>query len=113
MATSIKKYENIIISTLSEYAEMFNQQRDGLEASVIIDKVARHYQLLNSGWRKGVYQFYVIFHFQIKDGKVWVQENRTDILIAKELTEHGIAKKDIVLGLQEPELREVSGYAVA
>ena len=111
MAVSLKKYENIIISTLREYAEMFNQQRDGLEAKVIVDKEGRHYQLLNCGWRKGEYQFYIIFHFDIQNGKVWLQENRTDVLIASELIEKGIAKKDIVLGLQEPELRELSGYS--
>ena len=113
MATSIKKYENIIISTLEEYAKMFNMQGDGLEAKVIIDKKGKHYQLLNSGWRKGDYQFYIIFHFDILNEKVWLQENRTDILIASELIEKGILKKDIVLGLQEPENRTYTGYAAA
>lgn len=113
MASKLKKYETIIIETLREYAEMFNQQRDGLVATLIVDKEGSHYQLLNSGWRKDEYQFYVIFHFDIKDGKVWVQENRTDVLIAQELVEKGIPKMDIVLGLQYPELRAESGYAVA
>ncbi|MEI6409683.1 MAG: XisI protein [Bacteroidota bacterium] len=113
MATKLKKYERIIIQALTEYAEMFNQQRDGLEATVIIDKVGGHYQLLNSGWRNGEYQFYVIFHFDIRGGKVWVQENRTDVLIAKELVERGIPKNEIVLGLQSPDLRAESGYAAA
>jgi hypothetical protein len=63
--------------------------------------------------RKDEYLFYVIFHFDIKDGKVWVQENRTDILIAQQLSESGIPKSDIVLGLQFPDLREASGYAAA
>lgn len=112
MAT-MKNYEDIVIQTLEEYAEMFNQQRDGLEATVIIDREGKHYQLLNSGWRKDEYQFYVIFHFDIKDGKVWLQENRTDVLIAQELSDKGIPKKDIVLGLQYPELRADTGYAVA
>ena len=109
----MKNYEDIVIETLEEYAEMFNQQRDGLEATVIIDREGKHYQLLNSGWRKDEYQFYVIFHFDIKDGKVWLQENRTDVLIAQELSDKGIPKKDIVLGLQYPELRADTGYAVA
>ena len=112
MATSIKKYEQIIIETLREYAELYNQQRDGIEAKVIIDKTEKHFQLLSYGWRKGDYQFYVIFHFDIINGKVWVQENRTDVLIAQELVEKGIPKKDIVLGLQIPELRGEMGYAV-
>ena len=110
---TMKNYEDIVIQTLEEYAKMFNQQRDGLEATVIIDREGKHYQLLNSGWRKDEYQFYVIFHFDIKDGKVWLQENRTDVLIAQELSDKGIPKKDIVLGLQFPELRADTGYAVA
>jgi hypothetical protein len=111
MAEKLKNYEQIIIETLQEYAAMFNQQGDGLEAKVIIDQAGGHYQLLNAGWRKDEYQFYIIFHFDIIDGKVWVQENRTDILIAQELTERGIPKSEIVLGLQLPELRGEMGFA--
>jgi len=113
MATRIKKYEQIIVETLREYAELYNQQKDGIEAKVIVDREENHYQLLNYGWKKDDYQFYVIFHFDIINGKVWVQENRTDVLIAQELVEKGIPKKDIVLGLQIPELRGEMGYAVA
>lgn len=112
MAEKLKKYEQIIIETLQEYAAMFNQQGGGLEAKVIIDQAGGHYQLLNSGWRNGDYQFYILFHFDIINDKVWVQENRTDILIAQELSERGIPKKEIVLGLQLPELRGELGYAV-
>ncbi|MBK8706766.1 MAG: XisI protein [Saprospiraceae bacterium] len=99
MATKLDRYEQIIIQTLSEYAEMYNKQQDGLEAKLIVDKEGKHYQLLNMGWRKDDYQFYVIFHFDIKNGKIWLQENRTDVLIAKELVERGVDKNDIVLGL--------------
>ena len=113
MAILIKKYEKIIIELLKEYAVMFNQQGDGLEAKVIIDKDNGHFQLLNNGWYRGDYQFYVIFHFEIKNNKVWLLENRTDILIAKELTERGVPKLDIVLGLQEPEVSAELGYAIA
>jgi hypothetical protein len=109
----ISQYESILIDTLQEYADMFNQQKDGLVAKVIIDQNGGHYQLLNSGWRNEEYQFYVIFHFDIIDGKLWLLENRTDFLIAKELTEKGIPRDQIVLGLHSPELREESGYAVA
>jgi hypothetical protein len=113
MAEKLKQYEQIIIETLQEYAAMFNQQDNGLQAKVIVDKEGKHYQLLNTGWRKDEYLFYIIFHFDIINDKVWVQENRTDILIAQELSERGIPKSDIVLGLQLPELRGELGYAVA
>lgn len=113
MDAKLEKYESILIGALQEYADMFNQQRDGLEAKVIINRAGGHYQLLNLGWRKDDYHFYVIFHFEVKNNKIWLQENRTDVLIAKELVDKGIPKEYIVLGLQEPELRAESGYAVA
>jgi hypothetical protein len=113
MVKNLKKYQQILISTLTEYAADFNQNPDGVEAKVIVDKDGGHFQLLNIGWQKDDYQFYVIFHFDIKNGKIWVQENRTDILIAHELTQKGIPKSDIVLGLQFPEMRVDSGCAVA
>ena len=109
----IEQYERIIVATLNEYADAFNQQKNGVEAKVIADYAGKHFQLLNCGWRNDAYQFYVIFHFDILNDKIWVQENRTDVLIARELVEKGIDKKDIVLGLQFPELRAESGYALA
>ena len=113
MAHKIEHYQKIIVATLKEYADAFNQQKDGLDAKVIADYQGNHFQLLNSGWQKDNYLFYVVFHFDILNDKVWVQENRTDVLIAQELVEKGVDKKDIILGLQSPELRADSGYAVA
>lgn len=36
----------------------------------------------------------------------------TDLMIAQMLVEKGIPKSDIVLALQSPETRKLSGYAV-
>lgn len=65
------------------------------------------------GWDKDQYRFGVIFHFDIVNGKIWLQQNRTDILIARELVQRGIPKDDIVLGLQPPEARSYTEYAAA
>ena len=68
---------------------------------------------MRTGWRGQDYRFGVVFYFDIRDGKIWVQENRTDILIAEELVERGVPKSDIVLGLQPPADRARTGYATA
>ena len=83
------------------------------KAQAICDFEGNHFQLMSVGWRNGDYYCHIVFHFDIKDGKVWIQENRTDILIGQELVERGIPKSDIVLGLQPPEVRAELGYAVA
>ena len=53
-----------------------------------------------------------LLHFDIKDGKVWLQQNTTDIDVGQELQELGIPKEDIVLNLH-PYKRPYTGYGVA
>jgi len=66
------------------------------------------------GWRtEEDYVHDCVFHIDIVQGKVWIQENKTDILIAEELVELGIHQKDIVLGLLPPSMRSDSAYAAA
>jgi XisI protein len=114
MEQKIKAYQQILTDVLNEYADDFNRSlRGGVRTHVICDYQNNHYQLLRLGWDKGKYRFGVIFHFDIQDGKIWLQENRTDILIARELVQRGIPKEEIVLGLQPPEMRPFTEYAAA
>ena len=46
-------------------------------------------------------------HFDIKDGKIWVQHDGTEIGVANELVELGVAKEDIVLAYHPPFLTMV------
>jgi hypothetical protein len=113
MDKKIEKYQNIITGILKEYADSFNQSPKSIEAKLVFDYERNSFQLLNTGWRNGEYYFYVVFHLDIKNDKVWLNENRTDMLVAQMLVEQGIPKTDIVLGLQPPQTRALSGYALA
>ena len=110
MDKKIETYQNIITSILKDYADSFNQTPKSIEAKLVFDYERRSFQVLNIGWRNGEYFFYVVFHLDIRNDKVWLNENRTDILIAQMLVEHGIPTNNIVLGLQSPETRVLSGY---
>jgi XisI protein len=52
----------------------------------------------------------VVMHFDIKDGKIWLQQNLTDRDPAEELVEMGVPKGDIILGLQMPSKRLYTDY---
>jgi hypothetical protein len=52
-------------------------------------------------------------HFDIKDGKIWLQQNLTDQNPAEELIAMGVSRQDIVLGLQPPYKRPYTDYGVA
>lgn len=51
-------------------------------------------------------------HIEIRDGKVWIQQDGTERGIAGELEERGVPASEIVLGFRPAELRSHTGYAV-
>lgn len=57
--------------------------------------------------------FTVVFHFDIKDGKIWLQRNITEYEIVDYLMENGVPKEDIVLGFRHPKVRPFTGFAVS
>jgi hypothetical protein len=54
-----------------------------------------------------------VMHFDIKDGKVWLQQNMTDQDPAEELVGMGVPREDIVLGFQPQDVRPYTDYGVA
>ena len=108
----LEKYEKIIIKKFSSYADSWNKNDKSIKSQPILDLEGKHFQLIRYGWKtEEEYVHYCVFHIDLINGKVWIQENRTDILIAEELVELGIEKKDIVLGLLPPQLRKDSEYS--
>lgn len=107
-------YQGAIISFLKEYASIPNAVPTGdVKENLIIDTENNHFQLLSVGWQKNKFIFAPILHFDIVDGKVWIQQNNTEVFVADELMARGIAKDDIVLGFQAPIVRPHTGFAVA
>ena len=86
----LKKYQKAILKVLQEYAAINSPFMPEVENKLIADTKNHHYQLVRMGWYKDRHVHYTVFHFDLLDGKVWVQENRTDVNIAEELEEAGI-----------------------
>jgi XisI protein len=80
---------------------------------VVVDTENDHYQLLDVGW-EGLQRVYSCFvHIDIKDGKVWIQRNMTEVDLGVALVELGVPKEDIILGLHPAYKRPYTGYGVA
>lgn len=109
----IKKYQDILITYLKEYAKIKPVNLPDVESMVIIDRENNHFQLLRIGWQEEQYVFTVVFHFDIKDGKIWFQRNITEREVVDELMDRGVAKEDIVLGFRPPYARPYTGFSVA
>jgi hypothetical protein len=51
-------------------------------------------------------------HFDIQNGKIWIQYNSTEEAVAERLVEMGVPGSDIVLGFHSAFKRQVTRYAV-
>jgi XisI protein len=104
-------YSHVLITLLSQMIH----PTDDVEVQTIpvFDTIHHHYQLLDLGWNSQQQRVFLpILHLDIIAGKVWVQENRTDVDIADLLTREGIKPEDIILGLHPPNLRAFGAYSV-
>jgi hypothetical protein len=105
-------HRRVVKSFLQEYADARMRQSDTV-IETVFDTENDRYLVLDIGWEGSKRIHHCIFHFDIKEGKIWLQENNTDIEVDQELEEMGISKKEMVIGFHHPSMREYSDYAIA
>ena len=108
----IERYRKAIQNLLESHSQ-FGIRNTDVENELFFDTIRDHYQLMVVGWEDLDRIYHTILHFDIKDGKVWLQQNTTDIDVGQELIELGVPKEDIVLGLHPAYKRPYTGYGVA
>ena len=84
-----------------------------IETQVVFDLNRDRYLLINLGWREHQRIYNCVVHLEIINSKIWIQRNQTDKPISDILIGMGVAKENIVLGLQPPYIRESTGFGVA
>ena len=103
---SIKKYQDILIEWLTAYAAKSKlANMPNIENRVIADRENNSFQLMRIGWQGERHVFSVVFHFDIKDGKIWFQRNTTELEVVDELVEMGIPEEEIIIGFIPPYAR--------
>ncbi|MBK1988383.1 XisI protein [Sphaerospermopsis aphanizomenoides BCCUSP55] len=107
----IEKYRTYIQNLLTEYAKGSPSDQE-VETQLIFDKERDHYQVVYTGWKNSQPMYGCVLHLDVKNGKIWIQYNGTEIDIADELVKLGVPKSDIVLAFHEPLMRPYTGFAV-
>lgn len=111
----IKKFRQALIEIMDEYTawEATRPNNKGLEYKKILDDVQHQYQFVELGW-DGNYRVYdLIFHVDIREGKIWIQKDSLEESLAEQLEKKGISKKDIVLAYFPESHRKFTEYAAA
>ncbi|MCB0522524.1 MAG: XisI protein [Lewinellaceae bacterium] len=109
----VESYRRIVQQVLTDYAAPSGNPAEAQQEQLIFDTLRDHFQIMAVGWEGENRVYFTILHLDIINGKIWVQENNTDLDIAQKLEEQGVPKSDIVLAFQAPSMRKYSGYAVA
>ncbi len=107
---AVEEYRQHIQRLLSEHAQLVWDSR--IQAEIIFDQEHDRYQLVYVGWRDSQRVYGVVLHLDIIDGKIWVQQDGTEVGIANKLVEIGVPKHDIVLGIDPPKMRQYTEFAV-
>jgi hypothetical protein len=79
---------------------------------LIFDQERDRYQLMRTGWQDERRIYGALIHIDLEDEKIWIQYDGTEVGVANELLDQGIAKDDIVLAYHSPVIRKYDGFAV-
>jgi hypothetical protein len=107
----LEQYRQYVQQVIKEYAQL-GSANDEIEQQLIFDTVSDHYQLMYVGWKNRRRQHGCVLHLDIKNNKIWIQHDGTEVGIADELVKLGVPKEDIVLAFHEPLVREYTGLAI-
>lgn len=108
----LQVYRTVVKQLLTDYAA-YKPSYGDIEIQTLFDSEHDHYQVLAIGWHNKQRVYGCSIHLDLKQGKIWIQANNTELDIAQALVENGIPKDDIVIGFQPPHFRRFSGYAIA
>jgi XisI protein len=109
---SLERYRQYIQEVIQQHSS--RQPAYGeVEVQCIFDTERDHYQLVHAGWHKNRRKYGCLIHMDLKEGKIWIQHDGTEIGVANELVELGVPKDDIVLAYQPPYKRAYTTFAVS
>ncbi len=108
---AVETYRQFVMQLLTERAQRV-AATDEVEIQTLFDPVHDHYQLTYVGWKGDRREFGCLIHIDIKDDKIWIQQDGTETGIANQLVALGVPKQDIVLAFHAPFMRQFTEYAV-
>ena len=79
----ITLYREYIKTLLTNYAKD-DVSTDEVDVQLIFDTENDHYQWMNVGWEHLTRVYMTVIHLDIKNGKIWLQQNSTEKKIIKQ-----------------------------
>jgi hypothetical protein len=108
----IKHFQEVIKRVIEAYiaTDKLNPEE---ELYLVIDDVKMHYLLYHNAWKRDSRSYGCLLHVRIKNDKIYVEYDGTDVGFADVFADEGISKKDIVLAFHAPTKRPYTAFAAA
>ncbi|NEQ68923.1 MAG: XisI protein [Symploca sp. SIO2D2] len=103
-------YPEVVQTILKNH--LGNHLNNNTEVHLIFDTARHRYQVLHIGWEGLSRVFGCIIYVEIKDDKIWLERDGTEIGVASELVAAGVPKQDIILAFHAPYKRKFTEFAV-
>jgi hypothetical protein len=109
----IIQFRQAILSVIEDYIAEFTKQTtlNDVQYKPIINNENQRFQLLTVGWHNSHRIHSVIFHMDIINDKIWIQNDNLEYSVAERLVDRGISKKDIALAYFSLAHRVFTEYA--
>ncbi|MFB2838606.1 XisI protein [Floridanema evergladense] len=107
----IEKYRELIKSIVEKHGQCHSDDCE-VETQIAFDVDRDRYLMFHVGWRGERRVFGCVIHIEIREGKIWIQRDGTEVGIANQLIAAGVPKSDIVLGYRSPYMRKFTELAV-
>jgi XisI protein len=107
---TVTQYQAIIQDVLLSYAQI-PYAHGTIVCKPVFDREHNSFVLITEGWNGARRVHGCLVHLEIIENKVWVQRDDTERGVTYDLVEAGIPKHHIVLGFQEPSVRQYTDYA--
>ncbi len=111
----VNKLENYrrILRQIVEQQASIPRRPEQVELVPIIDSVHDNYLLMRIGWDRVGRAHHILFHFRLKEGRIWIEWDGIEHGIANDLIEAGIPEADIVMAFYGREPHALAELAAA
>jgi hypothetical protein len=107
---TLEKHRVYVQEIIEKYGHF--SYNDDIETQIITDEKHDHYQLVHVGWCNNRRTYGCVLHIDIKNDKIWIQHDGTEIGMANEFVILGVPKEDIVLAFHAPYKRQYTEFAI-
>lgn len=105
-------YQEIVTQIVKEHYQ-YHSKDSQYETELILDFERNHYLLISWRWQDEKRDYGCPIHVDIKNNKIWIQQDFTEPGIARQLLDLGVPKSDIVLAFRSPYVRQFSDFSVS